>query len=161
MKLVGFLVSLLFVHEARASEPLRLCAPPLGLAIGGISLADSRSAIVAKLGKPTRVGDYQSEDDGGVYTGSVLFYPHLEINLDGLRGIERIASVGPGARLPYGLKQGMSVQQAADTLHFIRHGVDEDGVAVLPVCESDTDTEVRLHFENGALRSAEIVEYGP
>src|SRR4249919_219997 len=161
MKLAGALIPLLFLHAAHASGPLRACAAQKGLSIGGIGLVDNRASAIAKLGQPKRIGSYRGEDDGGVYTGSVLVYSQLEINVDASRGIERIASLGPGATLPYGLKQGMSVQQTADTLHFMPEGVDGDGAAVLPVCQSDSDAEVRLHFKRGALESVEIIEAGP
>lgn len=161
MKLAGALVLLLFTQQAHASGPLRICADAKGLSVGGIVLSDSLSTIVAKLGKPARTGSYQGEDDGGVYTGTVLGYGQLEVNVDELRGIERIASLGPGARLPYGLRHGMSVRQTADILHFVDDGVGGNDIAVLPVCLSDTGAEVRLHFEQGALSSLEVVEYGP
>lgn len=160
MRFAGALVLILLVNEACASEPPRLCADPRGLSIHGV-LADNVSTVVAKLGEPKRVGSYEGEDDGGVYTGRVLVYPQLEVNLDELRGIERIASLGPGARLPYGLKVGMSLEQTADILHFIQDGVDEDEGVVLPVCRSDADAQVRLQFEHGALKRIEVVEYGP
>src|SRR4249919_1833934 len=74
MKLAGALIPLLFLHAAHASGPLRACAAQKGLSIGGIGLVDNRASAIAKLGNPNRIGSYRGEDDGGVYTGSVLVY---------------------------------------------------------------------------------------
>jgi hypothetical protein len=114
-----------------------------------------------KLGKPNRTATYQGEDDGGSYTGSTLVYSQLELDVDGLRGVERIASKGADTDLPYGLKSGMPLEEVATLLRFIPIGLRSNSVAVLPVCDALYDSEVRLHFVDGELNSVEITQYGP
>ena len=162
MKLPGLFVPFVFMLNAHAADAPRACVPPEGLAVGGVALTDTRAAAVAKLGKPKAVGTYQGEDDGGPYTGAALVYPHMELDVDELRGIERIAGTGPGARLPLGLKTGMTLQQAGIVLHFIPGALDR-GRVVLPVCGGYEfeDMELRLHFADDFLASVELVRYGP
>jgi hypothetical protein len=160
MKLIGRLVPFLFVLSAHAADALLACAPSPDLSIGGISLSDTRASVIAKLGKPKATGTYQGEDDGGLYAGHTLRYSQLELYVDELRGIERIASTGPNAKLPFGLKAGMPLEQVAALLHFVPGQLDKDRV-VLPLCQVDTDAEMRLYFKNGGLSSVEVVQYGP
>jgi hypothetical protein len=160
MKLIGLFIPLLLTLSAHAAEAPRACVPSTGLSVGGISLADTRVAAISKLGKPKTIGTYQGEDDGGLYTGTTLIYSQMELDVDELRGIERIASTGPNAHLPFGLKAGLSLQQAANLLHFIPGALDR-GMVVLPVCGVDEGIELRLHFADDALRSVEVVQYGP
>ena len=160
MKLLGLFIPFMVMLSAHATEAPRACVPSAGLSIGGIGLADTRATALAKLGKPKATGTYQGEDDGGPYTGATLIYPHMELAVDQLRGIERIASTGPNAQLPFGLKAGMSLQQTASLLHFIPGALDR-GMVALPVCGVDEDVELRLHFAGDALRAVELVQYGP
>jgi hypothetical protein len=34
-------------------------------------------------------------------------------------------------------------------------------MVILPICGVDEDIELRLHFADDALRSVELVQYGP
>ena len=129
--------------------------------MGGISLSDTYASVTANLGRPLSSGTYQGEDDGGIYTGSTMLYPHLELYVDNLRGIERLASTGPSTDLPYGLTVGMSLQSAANLLRFVPVGLHGNSVAVLPVCDTDLDTELHLRFQEGVLAGVEILQYGP
>lgn len=160
MRVLGIAIPFLYILSAHAVEAPRACAPPTGLSISGISLADTRATAIAKLGKSERAGTYQGEDDGGPYTGAALIYSQVELNVDDLRGIERIASIGPNAKLPFGLKTGLSLQQAGNLLHFVPGALDK-GMMALPVCGVDLDIELRLLFKDDALRSVELVQYGP
>jgi hypothetical protein len=160
MKLIGLFIPLLFTLSAHAADAPRACVPAAGLSVGGISLADTRATAIAKLGKPKTTGTYQGEDDGGLYTGTALIYSQMELDVDELRGIERIAGTGPNAYLPFGIKARMSLQQVANLLHFIPGALDRDMI-VLPVCGVDDDSELRLHFADDALQSVELVQYGP
>ncbi|CAN7266000.1 hypothetical protein LJR168_003606 [Pseudoxanthomonas sp. LjRoot168] len=160
MRLIGKLIPLLFALNAHAAEAPHACAPSIGLSIGGISLSDTRASAAAKLGKPKATGTYQGEDDGGVYTGRTLRYAQIELDVDELRGIERIASTGPGAKLPFGLKAGLPLEQVAALLHFVPGPLDK-GRVVLPICQADDDAEMRLYFKDGGLSSVEVVQYGP
>jgi hypothetical protein len=90
-----------------------------------------------------------------------LVYPQIELYVDELRGIERIAGTGPSAKLPFGLKAGISLQQVAALLHFVPGSVDKIGAIVLPICQVDENAEMRLHFVSGGLKSVELVQYGP
>ena len=161
MKLLGIFIPFLFVLTAHAADAPRACAPSAGLSIGGISLADTRATAIAKLGKPKATGTYHGEDDGGLYTGTSLVYPQIELYVDELRGIERIAGTGPSAKLPFGLKAGISLQQVAALLHFVPGSLDKNGAVVLPICQVDDNAEMRLHFVSGGLKSVELVQYGP
>src|SRR3954449_1258377 len=91
MKLLGLFIPLLFISGAHAADAPRACVPSAGLSVGGISFSDTRATAIAKLGKPKTTGTYQGEDDGGLYTGTTLIYPQMELSVDELRGIERIA----------------------------------------------------------------------
>ncbi|HSD16606.1 MAG TPA: hypothetical protein VLC71_05005 [Thermomonas sp.] len=160
MKLAGSLFAMLITLNSYAAEPHRACVPSARLAIGGISLSDSRATVLGKLGKPKATGSYQGEDDGGSYTGATLTYSQVELEIDQLRGIERISSIGPGAMLPLGLKVGLSLEKTGELLHFIP-GSLEKGMVVLPVCGGYRDIELRLHFESDKLTVVEIAEHGP
>ena len=160
MKVLSSFIPLFFVLSAHAADAPRACAPSAGLSIGGISRTDTRATAIAKLGKPKATGTYQGEDDGGLYTGTTLIYSQIELDVDDLRGIERIASTGSNVKLPFGLKAGMSLQQVGDLLHFVPGSLDEGKIA-LPVCGVDEDVELRLRFSNDALKGVELVQYGP
>ena len=160
MKKLGLLTLLLFTFNTYAADAPSACVPSKGLSVGGISMADTRATAMSKLGKPKTTTTYQGEDDGGQYTGTTLIYPYMELNVDELRGIERIAGTGPSAKFPFGLKAGMSLQQAANLLHFVPGALDR-GAVVLPVCAVDVDTEFQLRFADGGLVSVELRQYGP
>jgi hypothetical protein len=161
MKLLGLLASLLFAVSARAADAPPACVSLAGLSMGGLSLADTRATVIAKLGKPKSTGTYQGEDDGGSYTGEVLVYPQMEVNVNEVRGIERIASTGSNIRLPFGLKTGMSLEQSGEILHFIPVALDHDAI-VLPACRVGEDVEeLHLVYAQNGLKSVELVHYGP
>jgi len=160
MKRIFAVVVLLVSVDALAAEGADRCVGPENLTIGGVGLGDSPATALSKLGQPARTGSYQGEDDGGLYTGTVLTYPQLEVEVEELRGVERIATTSANTSLPLGLKTGMSRAQVAQLPGLAIDGVDQDTLE-LPVCDTDLDTFLRLHFARDVLVQVELLRYGP
>ena len=164
MKIFGVFALFLVASCANAGESPRACAPPDYFELNGIRPGDN-SAALQKLGPPRAIDSYEGEDDGGQYTGKRLTFLHFQVDIEQLRGVERIATADSTVPLPAGIRIGMPLSEVEERMHFISGNLGESNEVVLPACGVGEGAELRLRFNSessGALLSkVEIVQYGP
>ena len=143
------------------------CATDGELAIGGVTLKDTRTSVRRKLGNPTSVTKGRSEDDGGEYDTATYTYKHLEV-VFGRSGIERMATTKSQAKAARGITVGMTEMQVGERLGFaasMEHGPFE---VELPACRPPGSAKLHLTFAPPVpgVNAAVLVEiavshYGP
>jgi hypothetical protein len=96
-------------------HPAAPCLPPAEFSLSGLSLYQSEATARKALGRPLRVTREQGEDDGGIYTATVLHYRRLKVEI--VRGVvDRIYSGSARVSTPSGVRPGMKFEDVRRVL---------------------------------------------
>ena len=168
---VSVLAFLLLSISAYSNDPevIEACLPKKYFLLNELSFTDNLVSIIKKYGKPKSIDQYFSEDDGGKYTGKVLIFENFEVNINELRGIERVSTNNKKTRFALGVHVGMTLSEVSERMHFIPLGFPlliklkacgfDYGVTQEVVLRFTSDED--LHIPKLVLSQIEIVQYGP
>jgi hypothetical protein len=146
------------------------CLPRTLGDVGGVSLWTSERELRRALGRPARVGEGTSEDDGGEYRVSYLDFGVMEVTINRRNEtIERLYTADPSLQLLGRLHVGSTMEQVMAALGASAVGVDS--IWDHNFCEESGDPSpsdgVRLRFDPQGvpaartLLSIELTSYGP
>lgn len=130
------------------------CIPAQEADIDGYIPGQDRRVISDKV-KPLGIRNEQGEDDGGVYTATILKYPHYEIVIvrDAIDAIRTRASRLTWAR---GVKIGDTRSQVDNRIGYAKVSDEKDEAQYL-VCSDAGDVYAILRFSTGNLADIEVV----
>jgi hypothetical protein len=139
--------SLVFVIGSLMPHPGVPTVPDAALSLGGISLGDTESAVIAELGRPT------SRRGTGDFLNVELVFPGLTVWLGEGGRVGEILSTGPEHCTPQGVCPGQPFELVEALYGTPLVAVREDGRYMEYYPQSDFPCWLQIAVESGTVRS--------
>lgn len=160
-------------ESATRDELAEFCINKKEATLAGVGTF-SPAAAVESLGVHISREAGTGEDDGGIYTTSILTFPRVIVHVDDRGyGIERVETRDSSLALPSGVRVGMLLAEAQDRLRVPRGARDlatltTERVWTGALCEATTPAtaseyaQVRLYIgEAGMVELIALTNHGP